>query len=88
MRQLAILLACLALAACATAEPQIKTQIVNVPVAVHCKPDIKADPVYPDTAAAIKAAPSIFERVQLLLEGRKERDQRLAELGTAIQGCE
>lgn len=81
----------LLLASCAgkpPPEPVIKTQIVNLPVAVHCKPDIGPDPQYPDTADALAKAPDLFTRVKLLVAGRLLRIQRETELLAAVHGCE
>lgn len=92
MRKIAVLAFSLLLAGCASdearQEPIVTTQIVDVAVPVHCKPDIGPDPVYPDTAAAFKAAPDIFERVKLLVVGRLMRIQREGELEAAVHGCE
>lgn len=68
-------------------EPIIKTVTVNVPVAVHCNPEIGADPQYPDTPKAIQNAQSIFERVRILLAARIMRMQRERELVAALEGC-
>jgi len=68
-------------------EPKIKIQIVKVPVPVACAPDLGPEPSYPDTPEALQAAANIFERVKLLLEGRIERQQRLAVLNAAMKAC-
>lgn len=99
MKTAAALFAVLILAGCANSEQVIKTVTVDVPVPVHCKPDV--DPGaswkddtgvehlgYPDTAAALKAAPDLYVRVKLLLVGRSMRIQREAELSAALKGCE
>lgn len=69
-----VLLALLALTACASAPPrvEVRTVTVQVPVAVPCIVDVAA-PVYSDTDEALLAAPDLFERVKLLLAGRIER---------------
>lgn len=83
-----IVLASAMLAGCATLpEARIETKNVEVPVPVHCNPAIGPEPVYADTPAALRAAPDIFARVQLLLEGRLQRMQRLTELSAAIKAC-
>lgn len=74
-----------ALAGCAT---QGLPKEVDVPVAVHCKPNLGPDPNYPDTPAALRAAPDLFTRVKLLVEGRLMRIQREQELKAALQACE
>lgn len=92
MTRLAVLIAALALAACGTPpkpEPQIVIQRVEVPVPVKCNAAaaLGPEPSYPDTAEAIRAAPSLFERVQLLLAGRVQRIQRDAEKSAALSAC-
>lgn len=87
MRAVAILLT-LALAGCATApEPKIETRIVEVPVAVKCAVAIPVEPAYPDTKAAIDAAPGIFAKVKLLLAGRELREAYKNEVKAALIGC-
>jgi len=89
MRRLA-LIAVLGLAACQTAphqEPKVVVQRVEVPVAVKCSTDPGPDPVYSDSAEALRSAPNIYERVKLLLAGRFERMAREAELKAANSGC-
>ncbi len=89
MTRIAILASLLLLTACATdnAPKPITTVTVRVPVNVPCRPDIGAAPDYPDTDAAIKAAPDLFARVRLIVAGRLLRIQREAELNAAIKGC-
>jgi hypothetical protein len=90
MKRLA-LVACLALGACAggpAPEQRIVTQRVEVPVAVQCKPDIGQDPVYPDSDAALHAAPNIFERAKLVMAARLMRIQRDLEKSAALRACE
>ncbi|HEY5346573.1 MAG TPA: hypothetical protein VIJ72_00155 [Rhizomicrobium sp.] len=79
--------AVLLLCGCATSQAVLKTQTVNVPVALSCKPDIGSAPAYPDTPSAIAAAPDIFARTKLLLAGRMARIQREAELTVALAAC-
>lgn len=64
--KLAAILCVLLLAACQTMlapEPppvpamSVTIPVAEVPVAAPCKPDIPPEPVYPDTAAALIAAP-------------------------------
>ena len=80
----------LSLAACATAPPtpQIVTKTVQVAVPVACTPAIGAAPAYPDTDAALKAAPDVFQRVRLLVAGRLERIAREAQLTASLGACE
>jgi hypothetical protein len=83
-------LSLLALAACATTPPapQIVTKTVQVAVPVNCKPAIGPAPAYPDTDAALKAAPDVYQRVRLLVAGRLERIAREAELTAGLSACE
>jgi hypothetical protein len=77
-----------ALAGCVTKpEPRIVTREVQIPIAVKCGVDPGPDPQWVDTAAALKAAADVFERVKLLLAGRDQRDGRLAEVKAANAGC-
>jgi hypothetical protein len=82
------ILACIILAGCAHDAGKIELQTVNVPVPVHCKPNIKPSETFPDTDQALKSAPDIFERVKLLLAGRDLRTARVNELEVALQACE
>lgn len=89
MRRPLFLAATLALAACAThpAEPEVVFKTVKVPVPVACPDKRIQAPIYPDTAAALQAAPDLFGRVKLLLEGRTLRDDRLKEDDGQIAAC-
>jgi len=80
----------LMLSACASTPPapQIVTKTVQVAVPVACKPAIDTPPAYPDTDAALKAAPDVYQRVKLLVAGRLERISREAELTAALAACE
>ena len=91
MKRLIIPLA-LAVAGCAQTpppEPQIITKEVDVPVPQPCKAlvDIGSEPVYPDTDAAIAAAPDIFSIAKLYAAGRLLRVQRLAKYVAAKASC-
>lgn len=78
----------LAVAGCATApEPKIETRIVEVPVAVKCAAAVPVEPAYPDTKAALAAAPGLFAKVQLLLAGREVREAYKNEVKAALIGC-
>lgn len=74
---------------CGSTPPErVVTQTVNVPVPVHCKPDIETTVVYPDTDDALRSAVNIFERTKLLVAGRDIRTARILKLETALKGCE
>lgn len=79
----------LALAGCATTapEPRIETRIVEVPVATPCAVTVPVEPAYPDTKAALDAAPGIFEKVKLLLAARELREAYKNEVKAALIGC-
>lgn len=87
MKKFAGLAALMLLCGCAASRPIVKTQTVDVPVALACKPAIGPAPVYPDTPAAIAAAGNIFVRTQLLLAGRQARIARLGLLRAALKAC-
>lgn len=85
----------LALSACATGprtppEPIVRTVEVKVPVVAPCPAlaTLGAAPAYPDTEAALTAAPNLFERVKLLLAGRVLRVQRELALTAAVGACQ
>jgi hypothetical protein len=90
VRILAAAAVLLSLAACATTPPapQIVTKTVQVAVPVACTPAIGPAPAYPDTDAALKAAPDVYQRVKLLVAGRLLRIAREAELSAAVSACE
>lgn len=71
-------------------EPVIITKEVKVPVPVPCPAlkELGAEPEYPDTDAALRAAPDLFTRVQLLLQGRLLRIKRLAEHEVVKRSCQ
>ena len=89
--QRAVLAGALAgLAACAGApvpSPVMQVREVATPIAVTCAPDVGAAPAYPDSDAALKAAPDLFARVRLLVSGRLLRIARERELGAALAAC-
>lgn len=67
--------------------PIIKTVEVVAPIATGCVPaNIAGPPDYPDTDAALRAAPGPAERYQLLYAGRKVRTARLNELEPVVTG--
>lgn len=67
----------------------VRTVEVKVPVAVACPAlaDIGADPAYVDSPEALRAAPDIYEATRLLIAGRAQRMQRLAEYAAAKLSC-
>lgn len=82
----------LLLAGCETApppvpEPRIVTVEIPVPTPVQCRPNIGPEPDYPDTDAALAAAPNLFERVKLIVAGRLMRIARERELNAALREC-
>lgn len=97
MKRIAMLAACLALAACGTTrierpEPIIRTVEVQVPVddpacARAAVERIGPAPAYPDNATAIRSAADLFERVKLLLAARELRIAREAALADALKAC-
>lgn len=91
MRPLAILALAAVLSACATQPAPvatIRTVEVKVPVPTPCVPAaLGPAPAYPDTAAALRAAPDAADRYRLMAAGRLLRDQRLAELEPVVKGC-
>ncbi len=83
------LFAGLILGGCAStpSEPRIETRTVEIPTPVRCHPDLGAPPDYPDTDAALQAAPDLFARVRLLLAGRLMRIARDQQTQAALQAC-
>lgn len=84
----------LALGGCASKqlpppEPVYKEVIVKVPVTVPCKvmDDLGPEPQYLDSDKAIKAAPDLYARVKLLLQGRIQRVSRLGQYIAARASC-
>ena len=62
---------------------------VNIPVPVSCIKDpaaLKA-PDFPDTDEKLKAAPSTFERIKLLVAGRLLRIAHNIKSEAALAGC-
>ena len=97
MKRIAILAACLAIAACDTAgrerpEPIIQIKEVIKPVddpkcAREAVEKLGPAPAYPDTPEALRAAPNLFERVKLLMAAREVRIPREAALSDALKAC-
>ena len=75
---------------CASAPPQpqsIQVRTVELPTPVRCRPELGPEPDYPDTDAALRAAPDLFARVGLLLAGRLLRIARDQEKSAALAAC-
>lgn len=90
--RVAMVLAALLLAACATTrtpEPRVVYQEVRIPVPTPCQPDaaVLAVPDFPDTHAALAAAPDVDRAVRLLGAGRALRDAYIAALRGALEAC-
>jgi len=86
----AILLLPMALGACSTPVPRtVLTPIETyIPVSRSCLPsNVQPAPTYPDTDAALRAAPDGAVRYQLEHAGRKLRIARLNELEPIVAGC-
>lgn len=67
----------------------VQTITVKEQVPVPCKAlvDLGPEPDYPDTDAAIKAAPNVAERARLYATGRAMRVERLAKYAAAKISC-
>lgn len=89
MKKVLLVLLLAGCAAQAPPEPIIITKEVKVAVPVQCSAleSIGAEPDYPDTDQALAAAPNLFERVKLLLQGRIMRADRLAQYHVAKVTC-
>ena len=77
------------LAGCANvpSPPQVVTQRVEVPIATPClTAPVQCDPA-PDTAAALKADPTLLGKLKLLLEGRDVRSACILKLQAAQAAC-
>jgi len=58
------------------------------PVRASCVPrNFPRAPRYPDTDAALLAAPGAADRYQLMAAGRLMRERRLAELERVVEAC-
>jgi hypothetical protein len=89
-RRLAALCLFMTLSACAggpAPEPHIEAVTVPVAVPVRCRPDLGLEPAYPDTEAALRAAPDLYGRVRLLVAGRLLRIARDARKTAALAAC-
>ena len=90
MRMIVLVGLAVLLASCAGGpppEPKIVVKEVRIPVPVPCAADPGPVTVYPDSPEALKAAPDLFARVQLLLAGRALRDADLAAGRAALRAC-
>lgn len=90
MRRLILVAAmCGLLSACATppGPDRVSVQTVYVPTPVPCASRAPPAPIYPDTDAAIRAAPNIYERAKLYAIGRQLRIARLSVVEAANSGC-
>lgn len=68
--------------------PPPRVVILPAPPPKSCVPRTLAGPPrYPDTDAALRAAPGAADRYQLMAAGRILRQQRLEELERAISAC-
>ena len=70
-------------------EPRIRTVEVQVPVPQPCDAAARlgAPPTYPDADEALRAAPTLFDQVRLLLAGRVLRIARGEALEDAVRTC-
>lgn len=73
------------LTACA-GMPQEHVTTVNVPVSVPCRSRI-AESTFVDSLEALRKAPGIDVRVNLLLAGRIQRDRLIDQLKASVSGC-
>lgn len=82
----ALILACLALTACATApEPRTVVREIRIPVPVPCK--VSLPPKSPFADAEVDLSSGIFGLVKAILAGNSEREERLALAEAAIEAC-
>jgi len=83
----ALVLSAAVLTGCASPSVPPPT-IVKVPVPVSCVSDqLPKAPTYPDTLAALKAAPDPAEFTRLLAAGWPLRNARLEALEAAVDAC-
>lgn len=84
----ALIAAAIWLAGCAgDPKPAPIPREVMVPVSVPCVVDPGREPDYPDTDAALAAAPDVASGVKLLMAGRILRMAREGEWKAAASGC-
>ncbi len=83
----ALVLSAAVLTGCASPSVPPPT-IVKVPVPVPCvSAQLPGPPDYPDTAAALRAAPDLAEFTRLLAAGWPLRDARITALEAAVEAC-
>lgn len=70
---------------CATPEPRVVYQKVEVPIFQPCKPTLSPEPDYPTTHKPV--ATDIFEQMKTLLAERDLRIARDLEQAAALKGC-
>ena len=89
MRAIAGMALAAALTGCTgVTEPRVEIRKVEVPVAVSCVPTPPVvAPAFVDTDAAIKAAPTPFDRAKLYVVGRLQHWAYESELLAALKGC-
>lgn len=59
---------------------------VEVPVSVPCRSRLK-EPTFVDSLEALRKAPGVDVRVNLLLAGRIQRDRLIDDLRASVSGC-
>ena len=76
-------------AACTTSpEPRVEVQRVLVPVPTFCEVEIPQQPQYQDTRESLKQAQDLYNKSQLILSGREQRDGYIEELEGALNSCQ
>lgn len=83
---LALVVAIIAAVVGCAGMPQEHVMTVNVPVSVPCRLRIY-EPTFVDSLEALRKAPSIDVRVNLLLAGRIQRDRFIDDLRVSVAGC-
>jgi hypothetical protein len=74
------------IATAAPPAPAVRTVTVKTPAAAPCRVTLK-EPEHPDTAAALRAAPSAEDRYQLIAAGRQVWIAWTKELEAALRKC-
>jgi hypothetical protein len=89
MNRAAFVALALMAAGCASLPVQAPQPPITIekPIPVSCVPKLGAQPEYPDSDAALKAAPSTFDRIKLLVAGRLMRIAYQAKLEAALAAC-
>lgn len=83
--RIATIILCLALAGCATTEPQIRVQTIEVKVPVPCEPERPAPPAWVMDSLPIKA--DIDQQTAALLADRKRAKAYIGSLEAALGTC-